>query len=87
MRAEIRANLEREVASRLRARSKDSVMAGLLTVAAFELPKSLVEGESAARSPSAPSHDLVARGMSAQEHAAPAGALPGHRPSAACASG
>jgi trigger factor len=66
MRSEIRTNLEREVASRLRARSKDSVMAGLLTVASFDVPKSLVEGEKE-RLAEAARNDLVARGMSAQD--------------------
>ena len=66
MRSEIRTNLEREVASRLRARSKDSVMAGLLTAASFEVPKSLVEGEKQRLAESA-RNDLVARGVSAQD--------------------
>ncbi|MDH5209062.1 MAG: trigger factor [Burkholderiaceae bacterium] len=66
MRTEIRANLEREVASRLRARTKDSVMAGLLTVATFEIPKSLVEAEKQRLGESA-RNDLVARGVAAKE--------------------
>jgi trigger factor len=66
MRSEIRTNLEREVTSRLRARSKDSVMAGLLTIASFEVPKSLVEGEKQ-RLAEAARNDLAARGMSAQD--------------------
>ena len=66
MRSEIRTNLEREVASRLRARSKDSVMAGLLTAASFEVPKSLVEGEKQRLAEMA-RNDLVSRGVSAQE--------------------
>jgi trigger factor len=66
MQSEIRTNLEREVTSRLRARSKDSVMAGLLTAASFEVPKSLVEGEKQRLAESA-RNDLVARGMSAQD--------------------
>jgi len=45
MRQEVRANLEREVASRLKARTKDSVMSALLGAASFEIPKSLVERE------------------------------------------
>ena len=66
MRAEIKTNLDREVASRLRARTKDSVMSGLLTVASFEVPKSLVEGEKQRLAEQA-RNDLVSRGMSAQE--------------------
>ena len=41
-------------------------MAGLLTVASFEVPKSLVEGEKQ-RLAEAARNDLVARGMSAQD--------------------
>lgn len=66
MRVEIKTNLEREVAARLRARTKDSVMSGLLTVASFEVPKSLVEGEKQRLAEQA-RNDLVSRGMSAQE--------------------
>ena len=46
MRDEVRANLVREVEGRLRARTKDSVMAALLGAAQFELPKSLVDADS-----------------------------------------
>jgi trigger factor len=46
MREEVRRNLKREVDSRLRARTKDSVMTALLGAASFELPKSLVEADS-----------------------------------------
>ncbi|MGE5161015.1 MAG: trigger factor [Betaproteobacteria bacterium] len=46
MRDEVRGNLKREVDSRLRARTKDSVMSALLGAASFELPKSLVEADS-----------------------------------------
>lgn len=66
MRAEIRTNLEREVASRLRARTKDSVMSGLLTVASFEVPKSLVEADKERLAEMA-RNDLVARGVSAKD--------------------
>ncbi|HUN91313.1 MAG TPA: trigger factor [Burkholderiaceae bacterium] len=45
MRAEVKANLEREVAARLKARTKDSVMGALLGAATFELPRGLVENE------------------------------------------
>lgn len=66
MRTEIRSNLEREVASRLRARTKESVMSGLLTVASFEVPKSLVESEKQRLAEMA-RNDLVSRGVSAQD--------------------
>ena len=45
MRAEIRANLEREVKSRLRGRVKDQVMQALLDATRVEVPKALVESE------------------------------------------
>jgi trigger factor len=66
MRSEIRTNLEREVTSRLRARTKDSAMAGLLTIASFEVPKSLVEGEKQRLAEMA-RNDLVARGVAAKD--------------------
>jgi trigger factor len=66
MHTEIRANLEREVASRLRARTKDSAMAGLLTAATFDVPRTLVEAETQ-RLAEAARNDLVARGMAAKE--------------------
>ena len=48
MRADIRANLEREVGQRVRSRNKAAVMEALTKLAAFELPKALVEAESKA---------------------------------------
>ena len=45
MRAEIKANLEREVKGRLKARVKDQVMQALLDSTQVEVPKALVEGE------------------------------------------
>lgn len=45
MRAEIRANLEREVTTRLRSRTRDSVMNALLSVAKFDVPKALLTAE------------------------------------------
>lgn len=66
MRAEIRANLEREVAGRLKAHTKDSVMQALLSIAQFDLPKSLVQREQQRLAEGARA-DLVARGMHANE--------------------
>ena len=43
--ADIRANLEREVTARARARTKASVMDALATAAAFDVPKALVESD------------------------------------------
>jgi trigger factor len=62
MREEVRANLEREVRSRLRARTKEAVMTALLGVAEFELPKALVEADSQ-RLVELAKADLAARGM------------------------
>jgi trigger factor len=66
MRTEIKANLEREVAARLKARTKDSVMQGLLSVAQFDLPKTLVQREQE-RLAEAARADLVARGVQAND--------------------
>ena len=66
MRAEVRGNLEREVATRLRARTQDSAMAALLGAATFELPKSLVQQDQARLAELARA-DLVARGIDAKE--------------------
>jgi len=62
MREEVRGNLEREVKSRLRARTKESVMGALLGAAEFELPKTLVEADSQ-RLVELAKADLAARGM------------------------
>jgi len=45
MRADVKANLEREVASRLRARTRENVFAALLQAVQFELPQTLVDQE------------------------------------------
>ncbi len=66
MRGEIKNNLGREVASRLKARAKDQAMAALLATSSFEVPKSLVEPEKQRLAESARS-DLIARGMAAQD--------------------
>ena len=62
MRADVRANLEREVAQRLRNRTKAAVMEALPSIASFELPRSLVaaEGETLVERARA---DLQARGI------------------------
>ncbi len=66
MREEVRGNLLREVQSRLRARTKDSVMGALLGSASFELPKSLVEADSQ-RLAELAHNDLAARGIDPQQ--------------------
>ncbi len=64
MREEIRGNLLREVETRLRTRTKDSVMAALLGVAQFELPTTLVEADSQ-RLLELARADMAARGVDA----------------------
>jgi len=62
LRNDVRANLEREVAQRLRSRTKSSVMDALLTLASFEVPKALVDAEKQALAERA-IDDLKARGI------------------------
>ncbi len=45
MRAEIKANLEREIDTRLKARTRGAVLEALANAASFEIPKSLVANE------------------------------------------
>jgi trigger factor len=70
MRAEIRANLDREVSTRLKARTKDSVMAALLGAAQFDVPKSLVQDDQQRLAEMARA-DLVSRGIQAKEAPVP----------------
>ena len=88
MRAEIRANLEREVKQRVEARNKDQVMEALLDVdAARACRKSLVEMEIAAACASARA-DLKQRGMKDAETVSRSPpTCSSRRPSAACALG
>jgi trigger factor len=65
MRAEVKANLEREVGARLRARTKDSVMNALLASTDFELPKALVQNDQQHLAELA-REDLARRGLDAQ---------------------
>lgn len=62
MRADIRRNLEREVAQRVRGRTKAGVMEALASSAGFDLPKALVQGEAEALAERT-KQDLAARGM------------------------
>lgn len=66
MRSEVKSNLDREVSTRLKARTKDSVMAALLGATQFEVPKSLVQ-EDQQRLAEMARADLVARGIDAKE--------------------
>jgi len=61
LRAEVLSNVEREVAARLRARTRDSVMEALAAAAHFELPKSLV-GEEQERLLQMAQAEITARG-------------------------
>ncbi len=45
LRTEVQSNVEREVAARLRSRTRDSVMEALLGAGSFELPRALVDEE------------------------------------------
>lgn len=62
LRAEIRANLEREIGERLRGRIKASALDALGDSATFDLPRALIESESAALAERMKA-DLQARGM------------------------
>ncbi|PAS94525.1 MAG: trigger factor [Candidatus Dactylopiibacterium carminicum] len=65
MRAEIKSNLEREIARRIRARVRDQALEALSKAAGFEVPKALVDGESE-RMAEAAKQDLVRRGVDAK---------------------
>ncbi len=66
MRKEVRTNLEREVSTRLKARTKDNAMSALLASTRFDVPKSLVE-EDKQRLADMARRDLAARGVKAEE--------------------
>lgn len=74
MRADIRANLEREVLQRTRARTKSNLMDVLPNVTSFELPQSLVRGEEAALTERALA-DLKGRGIDTSKLPVPDGAF------------
>lgn len=62
LRADIRANLEREVLNRTLARTKTSVMDALATAATFDVPKALVDNDTEGRIKAA-REELRQRGM------------------------
>jgi trigger factor len=66
MRAEIQANLSREVKKRIQQKLKDQVMQALLDTTSLDVPKSLVELETQ-RLMEAAMQDLQARGMKAKD--------------------
>ncbi len=71
MRAEIKANLERELKKRIQAKTKEQVMDALLSVSELDLPRSLVEME-ISRLQEQAVKDLDARGMTTKELQLPA---------------
>lgn len=62
MRGEIKANLEREVARRIRARVRDQALEVLTKACVFDVPKAMVDGE-AGRMVEAAKRDLAQRGV------------------------
>ncbi|MGZ8358105.1 MAG: trigger factor [Telluria sp.] len=62
MRADIKVNLEREVAGRIKARNKEAVMDALLKVTELEVPKVMVEQDSE-RLAEMTRNDMAQRGM------------------------
>lgn len=71
MRAEIKSNLDREVSSRLKSRTKDSVMEALAGLAQFDLPKALV-AEDQQRLVEMARADMTSRGMDVKDAPIPA---------------
>jgi trigger factor len=68
MRGEIKANLEREVKGKLKARMKDQVMQALLDATRLEAPRSLVEME-LQRMQAGARQELAARGLKVPDDA------------------
>ena len=64
--AEIRSNLEREVARRLKSKNKEASMDALIAVAQFEVPKSLVDSESQVLMQQT-SEEMESRGMKVKD--------------------
>lgn len=66
MREDIKANLEREVASRLKAKNKDVVMDALIKVAELDVPKALID-QDVERLIEMTRQDMTQRGMNAKD--------------------
>ena len=66
MRADIKLNLEREVGSRVKARTKDSVMNALIKITEMEVPKVLV-GQDVERLVEMTRQDMAQRGMKVKD--------------------
>jgi trigger factor len=71
LKAEVRENIEKEVAKRIKASVKDQVMNALVASASFDLPRSLVDSE-VARMQAGALEDLKNRGMTADNLTLPA---------------
>jgi len=71
MRDDIRSNLEREVGSRIKARTKTSVLDALVKIAELDVPKALIEQESE-RLASMTREDMKQRGMNVNDMPFPA---------------
>jgi trigger factor len=74
LRADVRANLEREVGQRLRTRVKTAVMEALPALSAIEVPKALVQSESESLAERARA-DFKQRGMDVKDMPIPPGAF------------
>jgi trigger factor len=74
LRADVRRNLEREVAQRLRGRTKAAVLDALPALAEIELPKALVQGEAEQLAERARA-DMAQRGQAMQSTPIPAEAF------------
>jgi trigger factor len=66
MRADIKANLEREVSGRAKAKTKDSVMDSLIKVTALDVPKALVD-QDVQRLVEMTRQDMKQRGMDVKD--------------------
>ncbi|MDO8300145.1 trigger factor [Lacisediminimonas sp.] len=66
MRADIRANIEREAGNRLKAKNKDSVMDALIKAAELDVPKALVEDDTD-RLMEMARQDMAQRGMNVKD--------------------
>ena len=74
MRDDIKANLEREVGSRVKAKTKDSVMAALIKITELDVPKALVEPE-VERLVETTRRDMAQRGMDVKGYAVSTGII------------
>ena len=71
LKSEVRENVTREVAKRVKASVKEQVMDGLLAISKFEVPRALLDAEIAGMQKAAV-EDLKSRGMTTQDLTLPA---------------